>query len=71
MLDAMRYVFQFGIPATLFAVVVYLLLRRRGAGAGADDEAENTNDTATFLLILVIGAVVAVLSLFAVEQYWA
>jgi hypothetical protein len=60
----MRYLIQFLVPALIVVVVVYLLGRTRRAGAA---DAAGRSDTGTFMLILVIGAAVAVASFFAVE----
>ncbi|MCB1683179.1 MAG: hypothetical protein R3E82_12935 [Pseudomonadales bacterium] len=71
-LEAMRYLLQIAIPASIIVVVVYLLIRNRNASRNPDSAAtENTSDTGTFLLILIIGATVAVLSMFAVQEFWA
>jgi uncharacterized membrane protein YoaK (UPF0700 family) len=51
----MRYLVQFLIPALVFVVVVYLVTRRRRAGTSAAEG----KDTAAFVVILALGAVVA------------
>lgn len=62
----MRYLIQFVIPAAIFLGVVYAVSRRRRhqAHGGNDDTAS------TFLAILVVGAVVAVASLFVLQANW-
>lgn len=68
----MRYVLQLAIPAAIILVTVYLLVRHRGGRSNPESvHVENTNDTGTFLLILIIGASVAVLSMFALQEFWA
>ena len=61
---AMRYLVQFLIPALIFLAVVYIVTKKKRA----QDEDEDTRNT--FLVILVIGAVVAVAVLFATPAYW-
>ncbi|MEM8766880.1 MAG: hypothetical protein AAGE43_05520 [Pseudomonadota bacterium] len=61
----MRYLVQFLVPALIVVVVVYLLARtKRGQDEAGEGEA---SDTGTFILILVVGAIVAVLSFFILE----
>jgi Na+/proline symporter len=63
----MRYLAQFLVPALIILVVVYLLARTK---RGQDESTENTgagSDTGTFVLILVIGATVAVGSFFVLQ----
>lgn len=68
----MRYLLQIAIPASIILVVVYLLVRNRSGSRNPESaDAENTSDTGTFLLILIVGATVAVLSMFAVQEFWA
>ena len=63
----MRYLVQFLIPALIVVVTVYLLAKtKRGQDEASDDGGERS-DTVTFILILVVGASVAVLSFFLVE----
>ena len=60
----MRYLFQFLVPALIFVGVVFAVTRtRRSSGPESDD------GTGTFLVILVVGAVVAVALLFATPVY--
>ena len=68
----MRYLLQLCIPAAILLVTVYLLVRNRGVRTRQESApVENTSDTGTFLLILIIGATVAVLSMFALQEFWA
>jgi hypothetical protein len=61
----MRYLIQFVVPALIFLGVVYAVTqRRRHPGVEHDDGA------AIFLTILVIGAVVAVATLFVLQVNW-
>ena len=60
----MRYLIQFAVPALIFLGVVYAVTRRRQPGSGHDGGA------GVFLTILVIGAVVAVASLFVLQVNW-
>ncbi len=60
----MRYLVQFLIPALIFLGVLYIVTKKRRAQAEGDDT------RGTFLLILVIGAAVAVAALFATPAYW-
>lgn len=61
----MRHLVQFVIPALIFIGVVYAFSRRRRSSASDQD------DTSTiFLTILVIGAVVAVATLFVLQANW-
>lgn len=62
----MRYFVQFVIPALIFLGVVYVVTRKRRHSPDANDEG-----AAVFLTILVIGAVVAVATLFIVNVNWA
>ena len=59
----MRYLIQFLVPALVLVAVVYLLGRTRRAG----DAQAGSGDTGTFMLILVVGAAVAVLSFFVLQ----
>lgn len=66
----MRYMVQFLVPALIVVIVVYLLVRTK---RGQDEAAESTDagsDTGTFILILVVGATVAVLSFFLLQGYF-
>lgn len=53
----MRYLVQFIIPVLLVLAVVYLVLRRQRASGS--DEPHERSDTGWFVVILVVGAVVA------------
>jgi len=62
----MRYLAQLLVPALIVVAVVYLLANtKRG-----QDETRNGNgsDNGTFVLILVVGAIVAVLSFFVMQS---
>jgi hypothetical protein len=63
----MRYLTQLLVPALIVVTVVYLLANtKRG-----QDETRNSNggsDNGTFVLILVVGAIVAVLSFFLMQS---
>ncbi|MCZ6460085.1 MAG: hypothetical protein O6766_12075 [Gammaproteobacteria bacterium] len=63
----MRYLVQFLIPAAIVAVVVYLLIRNR---TRSDSEAEDSSDTGTFMLIIIIGATVAIASFVMLQAFW-
>ena len=63
----MRYLVQFLIPAAIVAVVVYLLIRNR---TRSDSEAEDSSDTGTFMLIIIIGATVAIASFVMLQTFW-
>ena len=61
----MRYLVQFVLPILIFLGVIYAFSRRRRSHAHEHD------DTASiFLTILVIGAVVAVATLFVIQVGW-
>ncbi len=61
----MRYIVQFAIPALIFLGVVYAVTRRRHHPAPEGDD-----NAGVFLTILVIGAVVAVATLFVLQVNW-
>lgn len=61
----MRYLIQFAIPALIFLAVVFAVSRRRQHSHG-----EQEDGAAVFLTILVIGAVVAVATLFVLQVNW-
>lgn len=63
----MRYLVQFLIPAAIVAVVVYLLIRNR---TRSDAEAQDSSDTGTFMLIIIIGATVAIASFVMLQAFW-
>ncbi len=60
----MRYLVQFLIPTLIFLGVLYIVTKKKRAQAEGDDT------RALFLVILVIGAVIAVAILFATPAYW-
>lgn len=61
----MRYIIQFVIPALIFLGVVYAVTRRK-----RHPNHEQDDGAAVFLTILVIGAVVAVATLFVLQVNW-
>ena len=61
----MRYLIQFVIPALIFLGVIYAVTRRRRHPSSEQDDG-----AAMFLTILVIGAVVAVATLFVLQVNW-
>ena len=61
----MRYLIQFVIPALIFLGVVYAVPRRK-----RHPNHEQDDGAAVFLTILVIGAVVAVATLFILQVNW-
>jgi len=61
----MRYLIQFVIPALIFLGVVYAVTRRK-----RQPNHEQDDGAAVFLTILVIGAVVAVATLFVLQVNW-
>jgi hypothetical protein len=67
----MRYFIQLIIPALIFVGVVYLLTRQRGQSRGKDRaDASEGSDTGAFLIILAMGAVVAIGTAFALQSFW-
>ena len=61
----MRYLIQFAIPALILIGVIYAVTRqRRQSGSNSEGGA------GMFLTILVIGAVVAVATLFVLQVNW-
>ena len=70
----MRYLIQLLIPALIFVVVVYLAIhgrRVRSRKTQTTAEDDNNVDSGAFILILVIGAMVAVGVVFALQSFWA
>jgi hypothetical protein len=63
----MRYLIQLVIPALIFVGVVYLLSRRSDGGRDTD---ANASDSGVFLIILTLGAIVAVATAFALQSLW-
>jgi hypothetical protein len=66
----MRYMVQFLVPALIVVTVVYLLARTKRGQDEADEGTDDGSDTGTFILILVVGATVAVLSFFLLQGYF-
>jgi len=67
----MRYFIQLIIPALIFVGVVYLLTRQRGQRRGEDTaDASGGSDAGAFLLILALGAAVAIGTAFALQSFW-
>ena len=62
----MRYLIQFLVPALIVVAVVYLLSRTRSANA---QQQEGASETGTFILILVVGATVAIAAFFALQAF--
>jgi len=68
----MRYLIQFVVPALIFVGVVYLLAqRRRQSIRDQDDPATGGSDTGAFLVILALGAAVAIVTALAVQSFWS
>ena len=67
----MRYLVQFLVPALIVVVVVYLLARTKRGQDEASEGTGQSSDTGTFILILVVGATVAVLSFFLMQGFFA
>lgn len=70
----MRYLAQFLIPISIM-VVVYLLMRNRtrtrgSENAAGDSESSTGSDTGGFVLILIIGGTVAVLTMLFLQEFW-
>lgn len=61
----MPYLVQFVLPALIFIGIIYAFSRRQGARTSHQDDTSSI-----FLTILVIGAVVAVATLFAMQANW-
>ena len=65
----MRYLIQLAIPALIIVVTALLLTRRRkSAPAQGDEHSSTRSDTGMFILILFIGATVAVISFIAIGE---
>ena len=65
----MRYLIQLAIPALIIVVTAWLLTRRRrSAPAQGDENSSTRSDTGMFILILFIGATVAVISFIAIGE---
>lgn len=67
----MRYLLQLLIPALILIGLVYAVMRNRGSRTHGDEPVrERDGDKGTFILILVIGALVAVGVVFALQGFW-
>jgi hypothetical protein len=66
----MRHLVQFIVPMLIFVGVVWLLGRRRRAEAAqrADDRPPRESDTGAFLVILSLGAAVAIVAFLALQS---
>ncbi|MGE0622274.1 MAG: hypothetical protein AB7I04_03085 [Pseudomonadales bacterium] len=62
----MRYLAQLLVPALIVVAVVYLLANTK-RGQDESRDGGNGSDSGTFVLILVVGATVAVLSFFLMQ----
>ena len=68
----MRYLVQLLIPALILLGVIWAISRsRRGTARSASGDANELLSTPVFLLILVIGAALAVALLFAMGAWTA
>jgi len=69
----MRYLVQFIVPALIFVGVVYLLARRRREAARASEQqaASGGSDTGAFLVILALGAAVAIVIALVMQSFWS
>ncbi len=68
----MRYLVQFLVPALIFVGVVLLLTRQRQPGGSADPDrsARSGSDVAAFVIILALGAVVALGTGYLLTSIW-
>lgn len=67
----MRYLVQFLIPIIIFLGVVYVLTRQRRRTRGeADGGAGHGSDAPVFIAILVISALVALGTAYALATMW-
>lgn len=67
----MRYLAQFLIPIVIFVVVVYVLTRqRRHSRAESADGTSDGSDAPMFIAILVISALVALGTAYALATMW-
>ena len=66
----MRHLVQFIVPMLIFVGVVVLLARRRRSqeARGADDRPPRESDTGAFLVILSLGAAVAIVAFLALQS---
>jgi hypothetical protein len=68
----MRYLVQLIIPAVIIFVTVFFLLRNRKAVHDPEDKpdvATASGDIGTFILILVVGATVAIIAFVALGEF--
>ena len=68
----MRYLVQFVVPALIVLVTIVLLARNRNAGTpeeGSPSSNGDANTTLTFVVILVVGATVAVVAFIAIGEF--
>ncbi len=67
----MRYLLQFLIPALIFVAVVYVLSRgRRGEPSESGEASRGLSDTAAFIATLLVSAVVALGTAYALVTLW-
>lgn len=68
----MRYLIQLLIPVLIFGAVLYALTRtrRRDPGAGDAADGEPGSDTGAFITILIVSAVVALGTGYALIVLW-
>jgi hypothetical protein len=67
----MRYLVQFLIPIVIFIGVVYILTRqRRRSRAETGDGSGDSSDAPMFIAILVISALVALGTAYALATMW-
>lgn len=66
----MRYLIQFLIPALIFVAVVYLLTRGRRQDSAEATAAGPKSDAGAFIAILVVSAIVALATAYALVTLW-
>ena len=69
----MRYLIQFVVPALIVAGVVYLLGHRRNGDnqRQAQQASGARSDTGTVLVILALGAAVAIATVLTLQSFWS